>query len=187
MLAASLLLMSFCAGASWQKYFYRQPSQLLLQESPQAKLIQWDSRASIIVHVAGFVNHPGIVHLPRGSRVRDAIKKAGGVLPQANTSKLNLAAIIPDGQQVRVEPIAEKQAIDKSTFAPRKAENTSVNINLATEEELQLLPDVGPVMAARIVAHRKSYGAFESLDDLNAVKGIGPKTIQKLQPYIVFH
>lgn len=182
LLAASLLLIAFCAGASWQKYFYRQPSQPLLQESSQAKLIQWNSGASIIVDVSGKVAHPGIVHLPRDARVKDAIQKAGGVLPGANVSTLNLAATLNDGEQVQVD-----SASGKSTFAADKAPDAKLNINQASESDLESLPHIGPVMAARIVAYRKTHGAFQSSDDLNAVKGIGAKTIEKLQPLITFH
>lgn len=182
LLAASLLLMAFCGGASWQKYFYHQAPQPILQESSQAKLIQWDSRASMIVDVSGKVVRPGIVHLPRGARVKDAIQKAGGVLPGANVSTLNFAAALSDGEQVQVDP-----ASGKSTFIANKSAGTKININQADEAELQSLPHIGPVMAARIVAYRKSHGAFQNLDDLNAVQGIGAKTIEKLQPLITFH
>ena len=182
LLAASLLVIAFCAGASWQKYFYRRPAQTLLQESSQAKLIQWDSGASIIVDVSGKVAHPGIVQLPRGACVKDAIQKAGGVLPGANVFTLNLAATLSDGEQVQVD-----SAPRKSTFTMDNSSDTKININQASESDLESLPHIGPMMAARIVAYRKSHGAFQSLDDLNAVKGIGAKTIEKLQPLITFH
>jgi len=182
LLAASLLLIAFCGGASCQKYFYHQPSQPLLQESSQAKLIQWDSRASIIVDVSGKVAHPGIVHLPRAARVKDAIQKAGGMLPGANVSTLNLAATLNDGQQVQVD-----SASRKSTFTADKAPDAKLNINQASEAELESLPGIGPMMAARIVDYRKAHGAFQSPDDLNAVKGIGVKKMEKLRPHITLH
>jgi competence protein ComEA len=182
LLAASLLVIAFCAGASCQKYFYHQSPQPLLQESSQAKLIQWDSHASIIVDVDGKVAHPGIVQLPSDARVKDAIQKAGGVLPGANVSTLNLAATLNDGEQVQVD-----SASRKSTFTADKSPGTKVNINQANEIELESLPGIGPVMAKRIVDYRNAHGAFQSPDDLDAVKGIGAKKIEKLRPYIVFH
>lgn len=182
LLAFSLLVIAFCAGVTGQKYFYAQTSQTLLQQPPQSKLIQWHSGASIIVDVAGAVRHPGIVQLPRNSRVKDAIHKAGGVLSAANVSTLNLAGILSDGQQVRVDIPTQK-----STFVADESSEAGLNINQATEIELQSLPDIGPVMAARIVAYRKAHGAFHDFDDLNAVKGIGVKTMEKLRPHITFH
>ncbi len=182
LLVVSLLLMTFCAGASWQNYHHRSSSKTLLQESPQAKLIHWNSSASIIVDVSGEVRHPGIVQLPRDSRVRDAIEKAGGVLPSANLSKLNLAATLTDGQQVQIDSTSSK-----STFTADKSSGAKININQASEAELESLPNIGPVMAARIMEYRRSHGAIENVDELNAVKGIGVKTIEKIQPYIVFH
>lgn len=182
LLAASLLLIAFCAGASGQKYFYHQSPQTLLQESSQVKLIQWNSSASIIVDVSGAVCHPGIVQLPRDSRVKDAIQKAGGVLPAANVSTLNLAATLNDGEQVRVDSI-----FSKSTFTANKSPDAKININQAGEAELESLPGIGPVMAARIIDYRKVHGAFQSPDDLNAVKGIGVKKMEKLRPHIVLH
>jgi len=182
LLVASLLLIAFCAGVSCQKYFYPPSSQPLLQESPQTKLIQWDSGASIIVDVSGRVAHPGIVHLPRDARVKDAIQKAGGVLPDANVSTLNLAATLNDGEQVQVD-----SASGKSTFTGDKSSNTTININQASEAELESLPGIGPVMAARIMDYRKAHGAFQNPDDLNAVKGLGAKKIEKLRPHIAFH
>ena len=182
LLAAALLLMTFCAGATWQNFYHRPSSKPLLQESSQAKLIQWKPSASIIVDVSGLVRHPGIVQLSRNSRVKDAIQKVGGVLPDASVSTLNFAATLSDGQQVHVDATASK-----STFTANNTGNKKVNINQASTEELESLPSIGPVMAARIVDYRKDHGAFQSLDDLNAVKGIGEKTIEKLQPYIVFH
>jgi competence protein ComEA len=182
LLAASLLLIAFCAGASCQKYFSHQSLQPLLLESPQAKLIQWDSRASIIVDVSGKVAHPGIVHLPRDARVKDAIQKAGGMLPGANVSTLNLAAALNDGEQVKVD-----SASDKSTFTAGKAPDAKLNINQASEAELESLPGIGPVMAKRITDYRNTHGAFQNPDDLDAVKGIGIKKIEKLRPHIVVH
>jgi competence protein ComEA len=182
LLVTSLLLIAFCAGASCQKYFSHQSPQPLLQESPQAKLIQWDSRASIIVDVSGKVAHPGIVHLPRDARVKDAIQKAGGMLPGANVSTLNLAATLNDGEQVPVD-----SASGKSTFTAGKAPDAKLNINQASEAELESLPGIGPVMAKRILDYRNAHGAFQSPDDLDAVKGIGAKKIEKLRPHIAFH
>lgn len=182
LLAASLISMAFCAGASWRKYFQRPSPKVILRESSQTKLIQWDSGASIIVDVSGAVRRPGVVQLASGSRVEQAIEKAGGVLPSANVSTLNLAATLRDGEQILVE-----SATSKSTFIERDTADHKININRASETELQSLPDIGPVMAARIVAYRNSHGDFENIDDLNAVKGIGVKTIQQLRPYIVFH
>ncbi|MEO6907540.1 MAG: ComEA family DNA-binding protein [Abditibacteriaceae bacterium] len=182
LLVISLLLIAFCAGASWQIYHQHSSSQTLLQEPLQAELIEWNSNASIIVDVSGKVAHPGIVRLPSDARVQDAIKKAGGVLPGTNASKLNLAASLSDGEQVQVDSTSQE-----STFSTGISNKIQININQASESDLESLPGIGPVMAERVVAYRKAHGAFQTLDDLDKVKGIGTKTIEKLRPFIIIH
>jgi competence protein ComEA len=183
LLAAALLLIAFCGGASWQMAHPNRSSSVLLREPPENELIKWDSGASIIADVSGVVRHPGIVHVPRGSRVRDALKMAGGALPGADTSTLNQAALLNDGQQIQVGEMPDKSTSAKSTFMAGQP----ININRAGAAELQVLPHIGPAMAQRIIEYRTSHGDFKNLDDLDGVKGIGAKTLEKIAPLIVFH
>jgi competence protein ComEA len=125
----------------------------------------------IVVDVKGDVLTPGLVTLPAGSRVADAIAAAGGVIPSANVTSLNLAERLSDGQMVI---IGNAQSVDLNSD-PR------INLNLATEAELDSLPGVGPVMAGRIIAWREANQKFHSIEELQEVPGIGPKVFANLK------
>lgn len=188
LLAAALAVLTFCAGVNWQMAHSRAPLQPLLQEASAAQVVQWNSPRTIVVHVAGAVRHPGIVHLPRGSRVQDAVHQVGGILPDAKNIEINLAALLRDGQKLTLSSVAARQNSvnrTKSTFSASKS-GRLLNINNANAAQLQALPAIGPVLAGRILEYRKNHGAFRNLNDLGAVKGIGQKTLEKLQPLLVF-
>lgn len=128
----------------------------------------------VMIDVAGGVKKPGVYELPANSRVMDAIKAAGGVKPGTDTSDINLARVVKDGEQIYVEPAP----VPNSTFrnAPTRVVNKKsgpININRATAAELDSLPGIGPVIAARIIDYRKTNGPFLSVDDLQKVSGIG--------------
>ncbi len=124
---------------------------------------------TVVVHVAGKVERPGIVELPAGSRVVDAVEAAGGADGGADLSALNLARVLVDGEQVAVgiEPAAEPGPAGD-------AAEPVVNINTATAAELESLPGIGPVLAANIVAWRDEHGRFTVIEELQEVSGIGP-------------
>jgi competence protein ComEA len=114
------------------------------------------------------------VTLPAGARVADAIAAAGGVTPSADVTGINLAERLSDGQMIF---IGNAQSMELS-FDPR------INLNLATETELDSLPGVGPVMAGRIIAWRESNQRFHSIEELQEVPGIGPKVFANLKPLV---
>jgi competence protein ComEA len=128
----------------------------------------------IVVDVKGDVLTPGLVTLPAGSRVADAIAAAGGVIPTANVTSINLAERLSDGQMIF---IGNSQSMNLSSD-PR------VNLNLATQADLDSLPGVGPVMAGRIIAWRESNQRFHSIEELQEVPGIGPKVFANLKPLV---
>ncbi len=128
----------------------------------------------IVVDVKGDVTRPGLVTLPAGSRVADAITAAGGVIPSANMTTINLAERLSDGQMIF---IGKSNSMELNSD-PR------INLNLATETELDSLPGVGPVMAGRIIAWRESNQRFHSIDELQEVPGIGPKVFANLKSLI---
>lgn len=128
----------------------------------------------IVVDVKGDVTRPGLVTLPAGSRVADAITAAGGVIPSANMTTINLAERLLDGQMIF---IGNSNSMEL-TSDPR------INLNLATETELDSLPGVGPVMAGRIIAWRESNQRFHSIEELQEVPGIGPKVFANLKSLI---
>jgi competence protein ComEA len=127
-----------------------------------------------VVDVKGEVVTPGLITLAAGDRVADAINAAGGLLPGANVTSLNLAERLFDGQMIYIGNA-------KSSDVPS---DTRININQATESELDSLPGVGPVMAGRIVAWRETNQRFHSLEELQEVPGIGPKVFANLKPLV---
>jgi competence protein ComEA len=128
----------------------------------------------VVVDVAGRVRHPGLVRLPAGARVDDALRAAGGVLPGTSTTSLNRAAKVQDGQQVVVgEQVASGPA---GTTA-----GGLLDLNAATAQDFDALPGIGPVLADRIVSWRTEHGRFGSVDQLREVSGIGESKYQSLK------
>lgn len=152
----------------------------------------------VVVHVAGAVANPGVVRLPAGSRVHQAIAAAGGAAPGADPDRLNLALVLADGQKIQVPREGEvlhlegPAGADTDTGVAGKdgsrsaggADGPKVNLNTATLEELDALPKVGPVLAQRILDWRKDHGSFKSVEDLDAVDGVGPKMLEALLPLV---
>jgi len=133
---------------------------------------------AITVHVAGAVRSPGVVEVAAGSRVGSAIAAAGGALPEADLTRVNLAAPLSDGQQLVVPAISEE--------GPGAAAGDGrVHINLAGVTELETLPGVGPVLAARIIAHREENGPFAVVEDLLDVPGIGEAKLSALREAVL--
>jgi competence protein ComEA len=144
----------------------------------------------LYVHVLGAVAHPGLYELRAGTRVIDAIGAAGGFADEADQGGVNLARLLSDGEQLVVPKIGEAPAAG-SAPAPSGpsatiggASGTKVNLNTATEAELETLPRIGPAMASRIVQWRKDNGRFSTVDDLMNITGIGDKTFEALKDLV---
>lgn len=133
------------------------------------------SATTLMVDVAGKVRRPGVVALPAGARVIDAIKQAGGVRPGAKTGTLNLARRVVDGEQILVGITATPTAAAPLGAPPGTpgAPAEPLDLNSATAAQLDQLPGVGPVLAQRIIDYRTQHGAFRSTDELRQVSGIG--------------
>ena len=135
----------------------------------------------IYVDVTGEVIHPGVFQLPPNSRVIDAIKAAGGQGKFADLTTINLARIIKDGEQIYVD----RKFPGSSGIRNSSSRSTSIiNINRASAKELESLPGIGPVLAARIIEYRKSNGPFTSVDDLKKVPGVGGSKLAKFKEKI---
>ena len=138
------------------------------------------------VHVLGAVRSPGVVRLPQGSRVNDAIAAAGGLTAQARPGDLNLAAIVADGSQLIIgtpaDPGGEVRGAGGGTGGGGAGAEASglINLNTATAEQLDTLPGVGPVTAQAIIAWRTKHGRFSRVAELQEVDGIGAKTYASL-------
>ncbi|MDQ0756354.1 ComEA family DNA-binding protein [Arthrobacter sp. B3I4] len=165
----------------------------------------------IVVHVAGAVASPGVVELPAGSRLHQAVEAAGGSTVAADLDRLNLAAVLEDGQKILVQERGSPDAADPASPSGGSAVSGSagsggagqggsesdgagsgrsgtptqkVNLNTADAEELATLPRVGPILAQRIVDWRKQHGRFGSVQELDAVEGVGPKLLETLLPLV---
>ena len=148
------------------------------EESPEQDLITVD--------VKGAVKSPGIYDLPVGSRVHDAVQKAGGLTEEADSKSLNLAQKISDEALVYVPTKGEEAASQQATSgtSPSTSKDKKVNLNKASLEELKQVKGLGGKRAQDIIDHREANGKFKSVDELKKVSGIGAKTIEKLKDYV---
>ncbi|MGW9404947.1 ComEA family DNA-binding protein [Arthrobacter sp. NPDC055585] len=156
------------------------------------------SSAQLVVHVAGAVTAPGLVRIPAGSRVADAVAAAGGATGEADLTRVNLASLMTDGSMVVIPaqgdpsgPVQPPGTGSGEQPAPGSEAGTGfgspvsvVNLNTAGETELQTLPRVGPVLAGRIIAWRTEHGPFQRAEDLDAVPGIGEAMLAALLPLV---
>ena len=134
-----------------------------------------------LVHVAGAVRRPGVYRVPAGGRVQDAIRCAGGATRKANLDAINLAAPVQDGVQIVVPGAVAAGAGVAAAGAAGGAAGGPINLNTATEEQLETLDGVGPAIAGKIIDYRKQHGGFRSVEDLTQVSGIGPKRLAALK------
>jgi competence protein ComEA len=141
--------------------------------------------AAMVVDVEGAVRRPGLVRLPSGSRVADAVARAGGATRVADRAGVNLAAPVSDGQQVVVPRAGVVGGVPSATPAGGSAASGPVSLSSATAEQLDELPGVGPVTAQKIIDYRTEHGAFHSVDELDAIPGIGPSRLADLRKLVV--
>lgn len=170
------------------------------EESDKEKKTQ--SGGKIFIDIAGEVKNPGVYEVTSDSRIFEAIEKAGGLTEKADTTNVNQAETVKDGQKIS---IPKKGATAQSsggsggessqtTSAPASNAQTStgtdpasgakININSADSSQLQTINGIGPSTAEKIIRYRTSKGAFKSIDDLKKVDGIGDKKLEKLRPYV---
>ena len=154
--------------------------------APLEPVAEAPARPLLVVHVVGEVRRPGLYRVRDGSRIADAVRRAGGARHAADLAALNLAAPLVDGIQVLV-PSRVTVGGPPSTGAGTAAGAPSVSavsLSSATVEELDELPGVGPITAQKIVDYRAEHGPFGSVDDLDAVPGIGPTRIEQLRDLV---
>ena len=138
----------------------------------------------ITVDVKGAVKTPGIYDLPVGSRINDAVQKAGGLTDNADSKSINLAQKISDEALIYVPTKGEDTSQATQSNTSNSKENKKVNLNKASLEELKQVKGLGAKRAQDIIDHRDSNGKFKSVDELKKVSGIGTKTIEKLKEYV---
>lgn len=134
---------------------------------------------SLVVYVVGAVRRAGLVRVPEGARIADALARAGGPSRRADLTLVNLAAPVADGQQVVVPARAAAGGPGAPGSAPAK-----VSLAGATLEQLDALPGIGPVTAQKILDWRQAHGPLRSVDDLDAIPGIGPARVEQLRDLV---
>ncbi|MEA5155095.1 helix-hairpin-helix domain-containing protein [Raineyella sp.] len=157
------------------------------------------ARPSLAAHIIGEVKHPGLVSLPAGARVDDAITAAGGLTSRANPGDLNLAQPLQDGQQVVIGSANKPGGEVRGPAAPaagtagaatggppagKASSGARINLNTASATELEKLPGVGPATAQKIIIWREQNGGFRTVEQLKDVQGIGPKTYADIAPHV---
>lgn len=156
------------AGVGW--LWLSAPTEKTLLKIPTVSATSKSVAAVVTIYISGKVQNPGVIELPLGSRVIDAVKAAGGMtISQPN---LNLARILVDGEQIVV---AKVEAIQSGTVGGK------VNLNTADQSQLETISGIGPVMAQKILEMRNKKGRFQSISDLDEISGVGPSLLAELQ------
>ncbi|EWM13016.1 ComEA family DNA-binding protein [Kutzneria sp. 744] len=178
-LAAAVLVAAVAAalGMWLSRPVLEQPPALPVPATPTAAHSAGTGRPGpLVVSVVGKVARPGLVTVPDGSRVADALRAAGGPLPDADLTQLNLARKLSDGEQIAV-------GVPQPEAAPGQPPG-KINLNTATQTDLETLPGVGPTMAQRILQWRTKNGRFQSVDQLREVDGIGATRFDHLKELV---
>lgn len=176
-LAAGILFGLFLAAVVW--IVARNPTgeAVTLRPAP--------TETPVIVHITGAVPRPGVYALPEGSRVQDAIAAAGGFLAEANRTDINLAALLIDGEKLDI-PFIEGGSPVLATPGPTVVAATTdlIDINIASQSELESLPGIGPTTAQSIIEYRESNGPFVSIEEIINVPGIGSGIFERIKDLI---
>ena len=172
-------------------------SEILISNTSENKTNVEIQEELVIIHITGSVKNPGIVKLKYGSRIEDAIEAAGGLTENADITNVNLAYVLDDGVKIRIPSITDEKNGDEQILEEGSGENIieetnmtlgastkEVNINKATETELQSLPGIGASLASRIIEYRNQNGKFSKIEDIKNVNGIGDSKYDNIKDFI---
>ena len=177
-----------------------QDSQVIQENQSKTEAESPSNQNQIYIHIIGEVNNQGVIVLEKGQRIVDAIEKAGGITKKGDLSKVNLAYVLSDGQKVRIPSVDDKENVEYVTQnsgnntliegGSQGANNINlgggkVNINTATQTELETLTGIGPSLAARIIEYRGQNGKFKKVEELRNVKGIGQSKYDGIKEEVV--
>ncbi len=145
----------------------------------------------IVIHITGEVNNPGVIELKEESRLIDAVEKAGGLTNLADTNKINLAYILSDGLKINIPSINDEknddyitEEIGENVLQEDLKNNNKVNINTATQTELEALSGIGPSTALKIIEYRNENGKFKNIEDIKNIPGIGESKFNVIKDQI---
>jgi competence protein ComEA len=160
---------------------FEENSSPLINETSQETNLSNEEPIIMMVDVKGAVKIPGVYVAEEGERVIDIIKNAGGFTDKADQNQVNLAQYVEDEMVIHVPNLGDSENLQ---IGSNLSQNNLVNINKASESELQTLPGIGPSKALAIIEYRDTNGGFQSVDDIKKISGIGEKTFEKLEPHI---
>ncbi len=167
-----LLLAVGIVGGSFYNFWQRSSNNTLSAEPV----------GEVVVYVSGAVNKPGVFSIAATARVLDAVTVAGGLTPQGDVSKVNMAQPVKDGMQIYVPSKEINSDKAANVVAPGNSLNSGkVSLNTATKEALDTLPGVGPALAEKIIEYRQTHGGFKDIEEVRKVKGISEKKYEKLK------
>lgn len=159
------------------RYDIQSADDVSASSAQEEESVRTESKSSmILVYVCGEVESEGVYELPEGSRVYEALQAAGGLLEGVDTTKINMAAKLSDGQQITVS----LQGIEQDGF-PGEGGSGKINLNTAGKEELMELPGIGEARAGDIIEYRQQYGSFSSIEEIMNISGIGEKMFEKIK------
>lgn len=151
----------------------------------------------IVIHITGEVKKPGVVRVKEGSRIEDIIEAAGGLTENADITNINLAYVVEDGVKIKIPAVGDDELSKESYIIEGMGENFSIaegnvenhsnsliNINTASQTELETLPGIGPSIASRIIEYRNQNGKFKTVNDIKNVTGIGNNKFEKIKEFI---
>jgi len=196
LLLAIFILIGITIYILWQTQEGPEP-EIITQEQtkPQEETTQeeqeQEQQEKIMIHIMGEVQTPGVVTLPEGARMINAIEAAGGLTENADVSKINLVYILEDGLKIKIPSTQEDMYITQENGenviledTEGKEEPTMININKAKQDELTQLPGIGDAMAQRIIEYREQNGNFQQIEDIQNVSGIGEAKFEKIKENI---
>ena len=156
-----------------------------------------DNTKTIKVHITGKIKNEGVIELDEGSRIIDAVNKAGGFTKEADSNKVNLAYVLADGTKIYIPSKNEEYNEQRKYITHESGENviteenkmvevknSLININKATQTELETLPGIGPSIALKIISYREEQGDFTNIEDIKNISGIGDSKFEKIKELI---
>lgn len=179
------LLMSLAGNIYLYSLVQQAPEVIYIEPEPSKSArtsAEPEPPSYIVVHVSGAVAKPTVYTLPKGSRAFTAVEAAGGALATADLERINLARVLVDGEQLHILVRGEQGS--SAPTSQQQPGDTRVNINTATQKELETLPGIGPAKAQDIINYRTQNGPFKSIEDIVKVKGIGEKTFESIKNLI---